>query len=187
MADMRFTPLFRKNYYMQVAPAAQYVQMKTNIPAPLVIAWYAWETNFGKNESSRLGNNHAGIKSNSSWGDKAIGQYEAYTSIQDFGKDYARILLLPEEWRGYPEVLRTAQRTNDFTAITKAMNASKWAEHDYKVSDVVAWAIEAQNTLSGNYSPPVEVPAVENVSQTDLAKLGAAFMGAVVLALSIKK
>ena len=126
----------KNEYYAKLLPYAKIAEAGTGIEAELITAFWSWETDYGTNESSKLGNNHGGIKANSSGRDYVVGQYAGYNSINRFAEDWARILNVVKGV-GYEAVLKTASITKDPVEITKVFNASKYAEQDYNVNVIV--------------------------------------------------
>jgi hypothetical protein len=161
-------------YIKQVYPAAKMVQEKTGIPADLVVSWWTWETAFGENMSSRMGNNHAGIKANSTGAQGAVGQYAKYNSIDDFANDYARILSMPHY--GYPGVLAAARNNpQNYTQITDALNKSQYAESDYNINTIGQRAFFIRGIVKGSTEVGAinTVPDVSMLSNDDMKKYAA--------------
>lgn len=143
-------------YYARLAPASKITAQKTGIPSELLLAWWSWETNFGTNQSSKY-NNHAGIKKNSKGSEFVApgGMYAGYRTVDAFANDFARTINL--NFAGYPGVI-SAGRTDDYGIITKAMNASAWAEHDYNVTTINNRAKVARAYTGGTGKPVPEKP-----------------------------
>lgn len=143
---MSFTTA-QTNYFNKIIPYAKVSQNGTGIPYQLIAAYWSWETDFGKNESSRKGNNHGGIKKNT-LGSTAdpVGQYAGYATITDYANDWARVLNIKNY--GYPEVLAAARQGKSWETITKAFNASQYMERGYNVSTIIKRA-KYVDTLTG--------------------------------------
>lgn len=137
-----------RSYMEGLLPTAQKVSVQTGIPANLLASWWSWETDAGSNLSSK-NNNHAGINYTSN-ADYQKDGYAGYNSLDNFAKDFTRILTMGAY--GYPEVIARAKKSpGDLEGITRAMNASSYAQDDYNVTEIVRRA----NLVSGGSSRPL--------------------------------
>jgi uncharacterized FlgJ-related protein len=146
-------------------PYAKKVEQAVGLPAPLVVAWWSWETGHGTNRGAKELNNHGGIKwidGRSPYQSHESGMYAAYKSLDDFTKDYIRILNI--NGHGYPEVRDVAGES--WEKITQDMNESAYAEADYNIPKIMERA-KAAAKLSGG-SSPTPSPDVSGLSSQEL-------------------
>lgn len=137
----------QNDFYKKYASAAQYVQNAIGIDKNTILAWWSWETAFGTNKGAAY-NNLGGIKYTSHADSKVQDgtiAYSGYNSTESYAKDFVRVLSVNAY--GYPAVL--AANGNDVIAVTKAMNASSYAEADYNVTTIAARA-KAASLVTGS-------------------------------------
>jgi len=145
-----------KEFFDKYYGYAQKASSALGLPAELILAWWSWETGWGTNKGALLWNNLGGIKYTKYADYKAgNGMYAGFNTLDNFVKDYVRILTIPGY--GYPEVL--AARGLSYELITKAMNRSSYAEADYNVTDIVKRAETFKSYAMGGRSP---APAQSN-------------------------
>jgi flagellum-specific peptidoglycan hydrolase FlgJ len=167
-------------YLQAILPHAHTAAAKLGVSAmyaPLIWAWWSWETDFGTNQSSKA-NNHAGIKKNSNGSQFDAGQYAGYHSITAFANDWVRILSLGAY--GYPEIVAAMRAGKSYEEVTRLHNASSWSEADYNVATIVQRA-----KVAGGSSPASSgLPDVSNLSADDMKKyatIGLAFAAVVAM------
>lgn len=108
----------------------------------IILSFWHWETGGGTNRGATDLNNLGGIKfvdQKRKYGINATqsGMYANYNSLNEFAKDYARILKL-----GYYKDVLTSGMTKGYEDDVVSINKSPYAEADYSVSTVVGNAIE---------------------------------------------
>lgn len=136
-------------FYKKYNSAAQVVQNALGIDKNTILAWWSWETAFGTNKGSAY-NNLGGIKYTSHADSKVQDgtiAYSGYATTEAYAKDFIRVLSVNAY--GYPAVL--AANGNDAIAVTKAMNASSYAEADYNVTTIAARS-KAASLVTGSSS-----------------------------------
>jgi hypothetical protein len=169
------------SYYQKMLPYAKQVEQAVGVPAPLIVSWWSWETNFGTNRGAKELKNHGGVKwihGRSPYQAYQSGMYAGYRTIDHFVKDYIRILNI--DGHGYPEVRNVEGES--WEKITQDMNASAYAEADYNIGTIMERAREAAK-FSGGTVPPSTDPS--NLSSQELksyAGIGLALVAAVALA-----
>ena len=166
-------------YFAKMLPYGAKVERRLGIDKEIAVAWWSWETHWGTNESSRKGNNHGGIKFTSN-ADFKVGMYAGYNSISRFVDDFVRVLTIPGY--GYPGVLASANINgpDDVAGITRAMNASKYAQDDYNISTIRERVERIRNMT---YRPAAS-PEVNDSNREQYAAIGAALVAAVAAALA---
>lgn len=149
---------FFDKFYSTAVATSDYLGGKLD-PNILLSFWH-WETAGGTNKGSQDLNNLAGIK----WVNQKqkyninaskSGMYANYASLDEFAKDYARVLSL-----GYYKDVLTAGTTAGYTDDVLAINKSPYAEADYSIKTVVDNALEFKQ-LSGQ---PVNIDNKEYIS-----------------------
>jgi flagellum-specific peptidoglycan hydrolase FlgJ len=160
-------------YLQSVLPAARIASSKTGIAPELIASFWSWETHWGTNETAKV-NNHGGIKANTLGKDFIAGQYAGYNSIERFAEDWGRVLNL----NYYTSVLQADQ--SNWTEVVTRFNASPYAEDSYNTQTIINRANRARE-LQG------QAINVTTDSQSDLANLGAAFLGLLAAASLLQK
>ena len=148
-------------YVKRMIPIGQKIQSKTGLPAELTVAWMTWETDFGKNQTTKV-RNQSGIGAASSGKDFVAGGYAGYNSDDSYIADYVRTITA-RDYRGYGAVIDAAKRNpKDYVGITQKHNDSKWSEDPYNTSTIAVRAnqIAAMMGVSGG------VPATQKKTVT---------------------
>lgn len=136
------------NYFTKMYDCAKIVEDKTGIHAPLVLAFWSWESGYGTSPSSQPGqNNHGGISKDSTGNQikNPDWNYAGYYTIENFAKDYARIFT---DGPSYAAV-RSADK-NNYRAVTQALNSTGYAEKKYDVDSILSIAKSATEVLIDN-------------------------------------
>lgn len=183
-----------KEFYDKFYPYAMHSASKINgagtEEAPVILAFWFWETGRGTNRGTSEFNNLAGINYNRSWKNplqlkaSPSGEYAVYSNLNNFAEDYARVLNLSM----YANV-RNAFKTAGYEDDVASISASPYSVADYDKTTVLN-AIKEFRKLSGSPAPTYEADKsvnsfVENakVSGADPTLLAIAMLGAVVLLL----
>lgn len=153
----------QKAYVQKVLPLASKVASKTGLAPELVAAWWTWETDWGKNQTSKV-NNHAGIGAMSSGRDGVFAGHASYNSPDSFVNDYVRVISFQDPSYGYKAVLDAArQDPKNYARITQLHNSSKWSVANYNVSTIVSRAADIGGLIgvTGNTSVPDQKKTVK--------------------------
>lgn len=138
---------FYEKYYKTAKLASQNLAGAL-APETILSFWY-WETAGGTNRGARELNNLGGIKyvgQDTKYGIDASksGMYANYSSLEEFAKDYARVLNL-----SYYDSVLEAGRTPGYEDDIKAINDSPYAEADYDPGTILR-SIQAFLGLQGS-------------------------------------
>jgi hypothetical protein len=149
----------------------------------IVLSFWHWETAGGTNRGSKKLNNLAGIKwvdQKRKYGIEATqsGMYANYANLEEFAKDYARVLNL-----GYYKDVLTAGVTSGYEDDVVAINLSPYAEADYDLKTVID-NTHAFRLLSGQASVVdgqelITIPNKSGMSKDEILKaiaVGIAFI-----------
>lgn len=116
-----------EEYFEKMLPYAEKASAGTGIPVSVILAQWSWETDFGTNKGAREWNNHGGIKYvGASTQDYKAGQgvYAGYNSLDNFVKDYIRVMNL-----SYYKKVREAKGIKN---IVTELGKSPYAESGYR-------------------------------------------------------
>lgn len=99
---------------------AQGAAAELDMPYEIILAQWALESSWGKSDLSQRANNFAGIKSSSVGKDYTSGAYAGYHSLENFTRDYIRVMNL-----SFYDRVREA---NGIEGTARALDESPWAE-----------------------------------------------------------
>ena len=129
----------RQEFYEKFLPVAK----KTDNPT-FALAQWSWETGFGTNKTWSY-NNLAGIKyvgQSYASGKSASPGYAKYDDLDDFAKDYNRVMDL-----SYYTKIKKALAAGDRTRAVKELNDSPYSAADYNINEMVKRMNEIDNII----------------------------------------
>lgn len=145
----------QQEYVRKIQPLAAKAAASTGLAPELIAAWWTWETDYGRNNTSKA-NNHAGIGAMSSGKDYVHHGHAGYKSGDNFVRDYVRVLSFDNDFYGYNKVLQAARNNpKNYEQLTQLHNDSKWSVAPYNVNTISARAREIAQ-LYGTSSPAPE-------------------------------
>lgn len=131
-------------FFDDLSPYAARASQETGIPAPVILAQWALESNYGQSDLAQRSDNLAGIKFvSSSVAEGVTNGYAKYADYDQFTQDYIRVMNLP-----YYSQVRSA---GSVEGAISALANSPWAESGYDGGSSLASIINNNNLASINY------------------------------------
>lgn len=148
----------KKEFYEKFWPVAK----KTKDPT-FALAQWSWETGFASNRTWTY-NNLAGIKyvgQSYASGKSASPGYAKYDDLDDFVKDYNRVMGL-----SYYEKIWKALKSGNRERAIEELNASPYSEADYNIDVMLDRMNEIDNIVAND--PGSNLVSVDKLNDLDL-------------------
>lgn len=136
------------SFFEDMSPYAAQASQNTGVPAPVILAQWALESNYGQSDLAQRADNLAGITfaGSSSIADGTTNGYAQYKDYSQFVQDYTRVMNLP-----YYDNVRNA---GSVEGAIQALSNSPWAESHYDGGQALADIINQNGLANINYSAP---------------------------------
>lgn len=165
-------------FYKKYLSASKQASKLTGLDYRQILANWSWETNFGTNKTVNY-NNLGGIKFvNQKYASGKSGSpgYAKYNTINDFVKDYARVMNL-----GYYDQIHKASKTPGLLDDVIEHNKSAYSVADYDVNAIMKRISDIGKMNGNNQNINLEIPNVKEYSKDELIKYASIGVGIIAL------